>query len=238
MTRSKIIQAAAEKIVFLRQGSPAGLVSMKDLKGLVHVHTVFSDGVNMLEEMAEGARKCGYTYLVAVVPSTPLPQPSTARMCSQFGNKWSWHRPGREFRECGSLVGGRGRRSQRRASVTDRKTILVIDDEYGIAELLQFALEDANYRVLTAPNGKMGLAIAQNELPDLVLLDVMMPIMDGPATLRALQANEALREIPVVMMSSINETSVRALCEGFAAFVRKPFHLDALFSLVEKMMPR
>jgi DNA-binding response OmpR family regulator len=122
--------------------------------------------------------------------------------------------------------------------VTDRKTILVIDDEYGIADLLQFALEDANYRVLTAPNGKMGLAIAEKEPPDLVLLDVMMPIMDGPATLRALQANEALREIPVVMMSSVDERSVRALCDGFAGLVRKPFHLDALLSLVGKAMLR
>ena len=66
----------------------------------------------------------------------------------------------------------------------------------------------------------------------------MMPIMDGPATLRALQANEALREIPVVMMSSVDERSVRALCDGFAGLVRKPFHLDALLSLVGKAMLR
>jgi CheY-like chemotaxis protein len=120
--------------------------------------------------------------------------------------------------------------------VTEHKTILVIDDEYGIADLLQFALEDANYRVLTAPNGKMGLAAAQQHRPHLILLDVMMPIMDGPATLRALKADETLREIPVVMMSSIDEAAVRQLCDGFAVFVRKPFNLDALLGLVEKTM--
>jgi CheY-like chemotaxis protein len=128
--------------------------------------------------------------------------------------------------------------SERGGSVTEQKTILVIDDEYGIADLLKFALEDTNYRVLTAPNGKIGLALAQNETPDLVLLDVMMPIMDGPATLRALQAHEALREIPVIMMSSINEGSVRALCDGFVGFVRKPFYLDALLNLVGKALLR
>jgi DNA-binding response OmpR family regulator len=119
--------------------------------------------------------------------------------------------------------------------VTD-KTILVIDDEYGIADLLQFALEDANYRVLTAPNGKMGLAAAQQHHPHLILLDVMMPIMDGPATLRALKADETLRDIPVVMMSSIDEARVAQLCQGFVVFVRKPFNLDALLGLVEKTM--
>ena len=78
--------------------------------------------------------------------------------------------------------------------MTDQKTVLVFDDEYGIAELLQFALEDASYRVLTAPNGKIGLSLAEQELPDLVLLDVMMPIMDGPSMLRALKGKNALRD--------------------------------------------
>jgi len=118
--------------------------------------------------------------------------------------------------------------------VTEQKTILVIDDEYGIADLLQFAFEDANYGVATAPNGKMGLAAAQQHRPDLILLDVMMPIMDGPATLRALKADQMLRDIPVVMMSSVDESSVRQLCKGFVAFVRKPFNLDELIGLVGK----
>jgi DNA-binding response OmpR family regulator len=122
--------------------------------------------------------------------------------------------------------------------VTVQKTILVIDDEYGIADLLQFAFEDANYRVLTAPNGKMGLAAAQQHHPHLILLDVMMPIMDGPAMLRALKADETLRQIPVLMMSSVDETTVRRLCDGFVAFVRKPFNLDELLSLVGKTIDR
>jgi CheY-like chemotaxis protein len=118
--------------------------------------------------------------------------------------------------------------------VTQQKTVLVIDDEYGIAELLQFALEDANYRVLTAPNGKVGLALALEDKPDLILLDVMMPIMDGPATLKALKDNDDLRDIPVVMISSIDEQSVRSLADGFVGYVRKPFHLDALIGLIGK----
>ncbi len=122
--------------------------------------------------------------------------------------------------------------------MTVQKTILVIDDEYGIADLLQFAFEDANYRVLTAPNGKMGLAAAQQHHPHLILLDVMMPIMDGPAMLRALKADETLRQIPVLMMSSVDETTVRRLCDGFVAFVRKPFNLDELLSLVGKTIDR
>lgn len=122
--------------------------------------------------------------------------------------------------------------------MTEQKTILVIDDEYGIADLLQLAFEDADYGVLTAPNGKMGLAAAQQHHPHLILLDVMMPIMDGPTTLRALKADETLREIPVVMMSSVDEATVRQLCDGFVAFVRKPFNLDELFGLVGKAIDR
>jgi CheY-like chemotaxis protein len=114
-----------------------------------------------------------------------------------------------------------------------QKTILVIDDEYGIADLLCFALEDAGYHVLTAANGKLGLATAQAENPDLIFLDVMMPIMDGPATLRAVQASDTLRDTPVILMSSIDEAAVRDLCTGFVAFVRKPFRLDAVTKLVE-----
>jgi DNA-binding response OmpR family regulator len=118
--------------------------------------------------------------------------------------------------------------------VTQKRTVLVIDDEYGIADLLQFALEEENYLVHTAPNGKIGLATAQSERPDVILLDVMMPIMDGPTTLRAIQADATLKDIPVIMMSSIDEKSVRSMCDGLAGFMRKPFELDALIGLVGK----
>jgi len=70
--------------------------------------------------------------------------------------------------------------------VEDRsETILIVDDEFGIAEFLTDLLVDKGYRVITAANGKQALARIAEEKPDLVLLDFMMPVMDGAATLKA-----------------------------------------------------
>ncbi|NEQ11264.1 MAG: response regulator, partial [Moorea sp. SIO4E2] len=70
------------------------------------------------------------------------------------------------------------------------KRILVIDDDDGVREIIQFSLEAAaGWEVLTAASGKEGLAKAEADQPDAILLDVMMPELDGPATFRQLQAN-------------------------------------------------
>ena len=82
------------------------------------------------------------------------------------------------------------------------KCILIIDDEDGILGLARVGLEGVGgWRVLTARSGKEGLACAGAEHPDAILLDVMMPGMDGPATLRQLQANPATRSIPVILLT-------------------------------------
>jgi CheY-like chemotaxis protein len=81
--------------------------------------------------------------------------------------------------------------------------ILVVDDEFSVAEVLQSALADAGHEVLTAVNGRQGLELLGKRRPDLVLLDFMMPIMDGPAMLKAKKADPACRKIPAVVMSSL-----------------------------------
>ncbi len=111
--------------------------------------------------------------------------------------------------------------------------VLVVDDEFGIVEVIEVALQDAGYRVLTAVDGRLGLERLAQERVDLVLLDFMMPILDGPGMLRAMQADPALRGIPVVMMTSLEETKVRQECgNGYAAFLRKPFSITVLLRLV------
>jgi CheY-like chemotaxis protein len=83
------------------------------------------------------------------------------------------------------------------------KCILIIDDEEGILGLVRDILQvPKGWRVLTARSGKEGLACAGAERPDAILLDVMMPDLDGPATLQQLRANPATRSIPVILLTA------------------------------------
>jgi CheY-like chemotaxis protein len=83
------------------------------------------------------------------------------------------------------------------------KCILIIDDEEGILGLVRDILRaPRGWRVLTARSGKEGLACAGAERPDAILLDVMMPDLDGPATLQQLRANPATRSIPVILLTA------------------------------------
>lgn len=111
-------------------------------------------------------------------------------------------------------------------------TVLVIDDEFGIAEVIEMALEDEGHRVIAAVNGEQGLERLAEAAVDLVLLDYMMPILDGPGVLRAMWAEPVLRLIPVVLMTSLDEATARRGCEGFVAFLRKPFRIEALIRTV------
>jgi CheY-like chemotaxis protein len=102
-------------------------------------------------------------------------------------------------------------------------TVLVVDDEPLIAMALEAALEDAGCRVATAANGRQGLErLAEEPRPDVVLLDMMMPVMNGPAMLAAMGADPSLHGIPVVVLSSLPEAAVRARAEGIAAILLKP----------------
>ena len=116
-------------------------------------------------------------------------------------------------------------------------TILVVDDEPLIAMALEAALEDAGYRVATAANGRQGLErLAEAPRPDLVLLDMMMPVMSGPAMLAAMAADPGLDGIPVVVLSSLPEEAVRARAQGVAAILRKPYTVDAVLGAIARVL--
>ena len=115
-------------------------------------------------------------------------------------------------------------------------TVLVVDDEFGIAELFEAILEDEGHRVLTAANGKQGLEALATERPDLVFLDYMMPVMDGAGMLRGMADDPSLRGVPVVVMSSMPEATVAERCSGYVAFMRKPFKITEVVSLAARLM--
>jgi CheY-like chemotaxis protein len=116
------------------------------------------------------------------------------------------------------------------------QTVLVVDDEFGVAEVLQSILEDEGYRVVTAINGKQALARLGEVTPDLIMLDYMMPIMDGSQTLAAIRKEPTFANIPVVMMSSLDAAAVRESCTDYSSFLRKPFRALAVVKLVAQLL--
>ena len=106
--------------------------------------------------------------------------------------------------------------------------VLVVDDEYDIRYLVQAALEHCE--VLTAADGPSALALLRHTAIDAVLLDVMMPGMDGFAVLRRIRADEHYRDLPVVMLTAKagEHDHVRAFRDGADAYLTKPFGVDDL----------
>jgi CheY-like chemotaxis protein len=111
------------------------------------------------------------------------------------------------------------------------KSILVVEDEMVLAEMLRLVFEDAGYRVSTAANGREALKRLEQERPDLVLSDVMMPVLDGHGLYAALQAGAAQPPIPIVLMSAAGPRVLRT-DERPAAFIQKPFDVDQLLATV------
>lgn len=111
-----------------------------------------------------------------------------------------------------------------------KPVVLVAEDDEDILALVVFDLEDEGYEVLTARNGKEAIRLAFERLPDLILLDVAMPGLDGYEVTRRLRADESTRGTPVVLLTA--RAQVRDVILGFEAgandYVTKPFRPDEL----------
>jgi DNA-binding NtrC family response regulator len=116
------------------------------------------------------------------------------------------------------------------------KTILIVDDEKDFCTILSDSLSQDKYRVVTAFNGKTGLELAKKERPDLMLLDIKMPGMDGIEVLRKIKKMK--REIAVIMFTGYGtlETAREAMKLGAYDYVTKPVDLFLLKSLVEEVL--
>ena len=116
-------------------------------------------------------------------------------------------------------------------------TILVVDDEFGISELLEALLTDEGHRVLTASNGRQGLERMGEARPDLVISDLMMPVMDGATLLRLMRESTEWRDIPFVLMCALPEAHVRdRLVGAYHGFIRKPFRMDEVVDYVDRLL--
>ena len=119
-------------------------------------------------------------------------------------------------------------------------TILVVDDDRDICEALKIYLAPAGHDVLTAYNGKEALEVLAKEQVDLVLMDIMMPQMDGWETLREIRNNEKTKYLPVIMITAVNEEHkiVAGLRHGADDYVVKPFILPNLLARIEAVLRR
>ena len=116
------------------------------------------------------------------------------------------------------------------------KRILVIDDEDGVREIIKLCLEAVGgWEVLTANSGLEGLALAEAERPDAILLDVMMPELDGSTTFEKLRANPAAEEIPVILLTAKATVSEqRQFADlGVAGIITKPFNPEELVEQIQ-----
>jgi adenylate cyclase len=118
--------------------------------------------------------------------------------------------------------------------------VLIVDDEPFNVDYLEQELEDLDYDILTAVNGREALDKIQSERPDLVLLDIMMPVMDGFAVLSRLKADAVLRDIPVIVISAANdlESVVKGIQQGAEDYLPKPFEPTLLHARISASLEK
>jgi DNA-binding response OmpR family regulator len=115
------------------------------------------------------------------------------------------------------------------------KKVLIIDDEVDLVETIRFPLELEGFRVLAAYNGEEGLSQARNEHPDLILLDLMLPKLDGYKVCRLLKFDERYKHIPIFMLTAKTQEKDKILGKetGADEYFTKPFDIDELIAKIK-----
>lgn len=118
--------------------------------------------------------------------------------------------------------------------------ILVVDDEADLVETIQFALELEGYNVLVASNGEEGLNMARQEKPDLILLDLMLPKLDGYKVCRLLKFDERYKYIPILMLTAKTQEKDKILGKetGANEYINKPFDMDELMAKIKSYLSK
>ncbi len=116
--------------------------------------------------------------------------------------------------------------------------ILVVDDEADLVETIRFSLELGGYNVLVASNGEEGLNLARQEKPDLILLDLMLPKLDGYKVCRLLKFDERYKHIPILMLTAKTQEKDKILGKetGANEYITKPFDMDELMAKIKSYL--
>ena len=120
----------------------------------------------------------------------------------------------------------------------DKKKILIVDDEPDILKLTSLRLKKLGYDVLTAVDGKEALDAIRSETPDLVLLDLLLPIMDGAEVCKRVKNDKKLRHIPIILFTAHSDTMTAEKAKSFGAdgYIVKPFDPEELMNKIGQIL--
>ena len=120
----------------------------------------------------------------------------------------------------------------------EKKKILVVDDEVDLVKTIQFSLELEGYKVLVSYNGEDALAQARKENPDLILLDIMLPKLDGYKVCRLLKFDEQYKHIPILMMTAKTQEKDKLMGKetGADEYITKPFDMEELTEKIKEYL--
>ena len=118
------------------------------------------------------------------------------------------------------------------------RTVLIVEDSDDARYFMRLALEQLGYLVVEAENGAVALEVTERERPDIILMDLSLPIMDGLAATEKIRSNDVLKGIPIVAVTAHQETDFRAGAKaaGFDAYVTKPIDIDFLSDLIKGLL--
>ena len=115
------------------------------------------------------------------------------------------------------------------------KTVLVVEDEEDIRILLKAVLESEGYRVAEATTGKDAVSTALEIVPQLILMDISLPLLDGLSATRQIKVEESLRDVPIVAVSAYHTARRRAIQAGCSDLIGKPVDIEELKAVVRKL---
>lgn len=124
--------------------------------------------------------------------------------------------------------------------MADKQTILVVDDEQDLLDLIEYNLKKEGFHVLKAEDGKEGIEVAREHTPDLILLDIMMPKMDGLEAVEVIRDDDKLGRIPIIFLTARGDekTEVEGLNKGGDDYITKPISTTKLISRIKAVLRR
>ena len=118
------------------------------------------------------------------------------------------------------------------------RTVLIVEDSDDARYFMRLSLEQLGYLIIEAENGATAVEIAQLERPDIILMDLSLPILDGIAATEKIRASDGLQGVPIIAVTAHQETDFRvgAKAAGFDAYVTKPIDIDFLGDLIQGLL--
>ncbi|MDY0904992.1 response regulator [Pedobacter sp. CFBP9032] len=120
--------------------------------------------------------------------------------------------------------------------MNETKKILICDDDEGILDMLEMVFEDSPYTIIAEQNSLNVKGLVESQSPDLVVLDLWMPVLSGDQVLKILRKNPSTEDLPVIIISASREGQQIASKAGASGYISKPFDFDELMNMVDRLI--